>query len=64
MEQIENCEFVIDGSLYRQETPLVKKGRRRGKKAVDGKICCFLQGAASFRLFGVEALLKKGKKFQ
>jgi shikimate dehydrogenase len=53
---IDNCELVIDVVYNREETPLVREARKKGKKAFDGKMMLLFQGAESFRLFtGFEA---------
>lgn len=53
---IDSCELVIDVVYNREETPLVREARKKGKKAFDGKMMLLFQGAESFRLFtGFEA---------
>jgi len=48
---VENSEWIIDVVYHREETPLVREARKKGKKAFDGKIMLLYQGAESFRLF-------------
>jgi shikimate dehydrogenase len=53
---IDSCELVIDVVYNREETPLVREARIKGKKAFDGKMMLLFQGAESFRFFtGFEA---------
>ena len=53
---VENSEWIIDVVYHREETPLVREARKKGKKAFDGKMMLLYQGAESFLLFtGYEA---------